>query len=236
MARASMKTIGLLGGMSWESTALYYRLLNAGVNAALGGHHNARSVLYTFDFEELLRDGLAGRWDLVGDALAEAARRLAGAGADFLLITSNTGHAVADRVAEASPLPLLHIADAAAAAVKARGLARPALIGTRFAMEMGFYTDRLRARHGLETILPGEADRVELQRIIIDELTLGDRRPQSRRRCQAIVEALAGQGADSVIVGCTELPLLLAEDDYGLPAFDTTRLHVEEAIRHALAG
>ena len=228
------RLIGLIGGMSWESTALYFRLLNEGVNRALGGHHNARSVIHTLDFAPLLEAGMAGRWDLVGEAASEAARSLEAAGAELILITSNTGHAVADQVRAAVGVPLLHIADATGDAVRARGLEKLGFLGTRFTMEMGFYAETLRQRHGIDLLLPEEADKAELHRIIIEELTLGELRPESRARVHAMAATLGRRGAEGVVIGCTELPLLMGEADYPLPAFDTTRLHVEAAIRHAL--
>jgi aspartate racemase len=227
--------IGLLGGMSWESTELYYRLLNQGMNRALGGHHNARSLLATLDFQPLLEWGTSGRWDLMGEAVAEAAAGLERAGAECILITSNTGHVVAGQVERSVTVPLLHIADATGKAITQAGLDRVALIGTRYVIDMPFYTERLRERHGLSLVLPDEDDKAELHRIIIDELTLGQFRPESRERVLAITERLAERGAQGVVVGCTELPILVAAQDFPIPAFDTTRLHVEEAIRHALA-
>jgi aspartate racemase len=235
-ALAQRRTIGLLGGMSWESTALYYRLLNAGMNKALGGHHNARSVLVTFDFAELLAYGDAGRWDRMAADLIAGAHRLVAAGADCAVITANTAHAVADEVASAIDVPLLHIVDATAAAISARGIQRVGLIGTKFCLELGFYQRRLREGHGIDAIVPGPEARQDLHRIIVDELTRGEVRADSRARSLAIARDLAAAGAGGIVIACTELPLLMAEDDFPMPAFDTTRLHVDAMIRYALGG
>jgi aspartate racemase len=228
------RVIGLIGGMSWESTALYYRLINEAMRDALGGHHNARSVLYTVDFAEVYDLGSAGRWNDVADILVAAASAVRCAGADFLLLTANTAHAVADKVAAAIDMPLLHIADATAAAIKARGFDRVGLIGTRFTLEGGFYDGRLKERHGIAVDLPGAEAREALQRIIVDELTLGETRPASKETCLGIVSDLARGGAQGVVVGCTELPLLIGQDDIDVPLFDTTRLHAEAAVRLSL--
>jgi len=228
------RTIGLVGGMSWESTALYYRLLNEGMQARLGGHNNARSVLVTVNFEEVLALGMAGRWDAVGARLGEAAQALARAGADVVLLTANTAHVVADHVREAVDLPLLHIGDVTGAAVRARGFRRVGLMGTRPTLEGGFYVDRLAAVHGVEARLPDEADRERLNRIILDELSLGSVRDDSRRWCLDRVARFATEDCEAVVLACTELPLLLGEADTTVPLFDTTRLHVDAAIAYAL--
>jgi aspartate racemase len=228
------RVIGLIGGMSWESTALYYRLINEAMHEALGGHHNARSALYTLDFAELYALASGDRWDEVADLLIAAAGAVRRAGADFLVLTANTAHAVADQVASAIDMPLLHIADTAAAAIKARGFGRVGLIGTRYTLEGGFYAARLGERHGIAVDLPGPEARETLQSIIIDELALGDIRQTSKAACLAIVERLAADGAEGVIVGCTELPLLIGQHDTEIPLFDTTRLHAEAAVRLSL--
>lgn len=228
------KLIGLLGGMSWESTALYYRLLNIAAHRELGGHHNARSILFTLDYDDLNAMASLGRWDQVGEAVADAALRVEKAGAEFVMITAVTGHAVADHVEASLRVPLLHIADPTADAVKAAGFSRVGLVGTRFTMEMSFFSDRLRDRHGLEVIVPPASDRVALHRIIVEELTLGIVEDSSKQALLGIATDLATQGAQAIIVGCTELPLLLDMDDYPLPAFDVTKLHAEAAIRRSL--
>jgi len=226
--------IGLLGGMSWESSALYYRLLNLGVNRELGGHHNARSVLFTLDYEELLSFASTGRWDLVGEVIAAAAVRVEHAGAAVVLITASTGHAVADQVEAALNVPLLHIADPTGRAVAQAGISRVGLLGTRFTMEMDFLPRRFRRQHGLEVLIREPADRLELHRIIVDELTLGIVKEDSQGAVLRIARDMRDRGAEGIIIGCTELPLLLEVEQYPLPAFDLTRLHVEAAIEIVL--
>jgi aspartate racemase len=231
------RTIGIIGGLSWEASALYYRLINEAARRALGGHHNARSVMVTVNFADVLAHGAAARWDKVAEVLADAARRLRRAGADFVLMAANTAHAVADEVASAIDVPLLHIADTTAAALTARGLRRVALVGTRFTtVPDGFYAQRLASRHGIAVTVPEDGDREALHATIVDELTRGVVRAESRKRCMAIIERLAGAGAEGVIVGCTELPLLLADAKASLPLFDTARIHAEAAVAMALAA
>jgi aspartate racemase len=231
-----VKTIGLIGGLSWESSALYYRLLNRGAHAALGGHHNARSVLYTVDLAEVLADAEAGRWDAVADTLIAAGKALARAGADFVLITANTAHAVAAQVGDAIGLPLLHIADPTGQAIRQQGLERVGLIGTRPTMESGFYAQRLKSSFGVEVALPSPEERADLHQVIVGELTLGRIEPAAKARCLEIVHRLQAAGAQGVVMGCTELPLLIEQRDTPVPLFDTARLHVDAALRLALAG
>lgn len=226
------KLIGLLGGMSWESSALYYRLLNTAAHRRLGGHHNARSLLFTLDFDELNDAAAAGRWDIVGDRVADAARRVEAAGAAFVMITAVTAHTVADRVQAALKVPLLHIADPTAAAIQAAGLRRVGLIGTRYTMELDFFRDRLRG-HGFEVITPDEAQRTALHRAIIDELTVGKVEAKSQQLVLDIAADLAARGAEALAVACTELPLLHEMSAYPLPAFDVTALHAEAAVAMA---
>ncbi|MGH8429272.1 MAG: aspartate/glutamate racemase family protein [Solimonas sp.] len=233
--RSTSRLIGLLGGMSWESSALYYRGLNERVQKKLGKHHNARSILITLDYEELLSLASAGRWEEVGDVLHDAARRVTTAGAEFLLITATTGHAVAGRVETGLGVPLLHLADPTAEAIRQAGLSRVGLLGTRFTMEMDFFTARLRDRHGLEVLVPDAAERAALHRIIVEELTLGIVRASSKQVVQAISDALVRKGAEGIIVGCTELPMLLDKDDYPAPTFDTLQLHMDAAADAALS-
>lgn len=228
------RLIGLLGGMSWESSALYYRLLNASTHRRLGGHHNARSLLFTLDFDALNGAAAAGRWDVVGALLADAARRIEGAGAEFAMITSVTGHAVFDQVEAAVAIPVLHIADPTAETISLAGIRTVGLLATRYTMEMGFFADRLRKRWGIETLLPAPADRNELHRIIIDELTMGNVVDASRVRYLGMVDDLHQRGAGAIILGCTELPLLVAAEEHPLPAFDVVQHHVEAAIERAL--
>ena len=230
-----MKTIGLLGGMSWESTLPYYRHINEAVRERLGGLHSARLVLYSLDFHEIEALQRQGDWAAAGTLLADAARRLESAGADFLLLCTNTMHKVADAIEAASALPLLHIADPTAAAIQAAGLQRVGLLGTRFTMEQDFYKGRLQEKFGLEVLVPGEAQRERVHRIIYDELCLGDIREASRAEYLAIISALADAGAQAVILGCTEIALLVGEANAAVLLYDTTAIHAEAAVTLALA-
>lgn len=230
------KLIGLLGGMSWESSALYYRLLNTAAHRRLGGHHNARSLMFTLDFDELNALAAQGDWNKVAAVISVAARSLEKAGAEFAMLTAVTPHTVADQVAEAINIPLLHIADPTGEAIRARGPTRVGLLGTRYTMELGFFAERLRKRYGIEVIVPPEEQRTALHRIIIDELTLGVVKAESRGVLLHLAKDLGARGAEAVVVACTELPLLLDTDDYPMPAFDVVRLHAEAAVERALAG
>ena len=230
-----MKTIGLIGGLSWESTAPYYRHLNEGVRERLGGLHSARIVLWSFDFAQVEALQAEGDWAAATRLMEDAARRLAGAGAELIVIASNTMHRMADEVEAAAGLPLIHIADATGLAVRAAGLRRPALLATRYTMEQDFYRGRLAARHGVEAMVPDERGRELVHRIIYEELCVGIVRPQSKAAYLEEIERLRRQGADGVILGCTEVGLLLGPEDTDLPMFDTTRLHVEKALDVALA-
>ncbi|MFC9330003.1 aspartate/glutamate racemase family protein [Kitasatospora sp. NPDC057015] len=229
-----MKTIGLLGGMSWESTAEYYRLLNVLTRERLGGLHSTRCVLYSVDFAEIERLQVAGDWRRAGEVLAEAARSLEAAGADLLLICTNTMHKVADQVAEAVSVPLLHLADTTAQAVLAAGLGKVGLLGTAFTMEQDFYRDRL-AGHGLEVILPDGAGRAEVHRVIYEELCLGIVRTQSRDAYRAVIADLVAAGAEGIVLGCTEIELLIGPEHSPVPVFATTSLHARAAVDAALA-
>lgn len=226
--------IGLLGGMSWESSALYYRLLNTGMQRRLGGHHNARSVLFTLDFDELNSAAAADRWEIVGEKLGAAARSVEAAGADFVMITAVTGHAVAAEVAAMTSVPLLHIADTTGQAIRAAGFSKVGLLATRYTMEKPFFVDSLREQHGIEAIVPETQERLALHRIIVDELTMGNVTSAARDTYLSLVEQLAQRGAQAIVIGCTELPLLLAAEDHPIPAFDVVRLHVGAAIDRAL--
>jgi len=230
-----MRTIGLLGGMSWESTAEYYRLLNTGVKHALGGLHSAQLVLHSVDFAPLEAMQRQGDWPGMGKVLADAACGLESTGADCVLICTNTMHKVAPVVADAIDIPLLHIADAAGEALVAAGVSRVGLLGTRFTMEQDFYRGRLAARFGLDVVVPDQRDRTEVDRIIYHELCLGRIESQSQRTYSDIVDRFSDQRVEAVILGCTEVGLLLSPDDVDLPLFDTTRLHAEMAVRFALA-
>jgi len=229
-----MKTIGLLGGMSWQSTIDYYRILNEEVARRLGGLHSAKIVMYSVDFSEIAEMQRRGEWDATGAVLAEAARNLERADADMVLIGANTMHLVADAVQQAVRIPLVHIADATAARVRQAGLTRVGLLGTRYTMEKDFLKDRL-ASHGLTVYVPDAEDREEVHRIIYEELCLGIITEESRKRVTEAAERLVGQGAESILLSCTELPLLIRPGDLSVPDFDTTRIHAERAVELALS-
>jgi len=232
---AGMRVIGLLGGMSWESSAAYYRLVNEGVRARLGGQHNARSLLYTVDFAAVEAMQHAGRWDEAGDVLEDGALRLARGGADCVVLCTNTMHKLADRIEAAVGIPLLHIVDATASALGAGGFDRVGLLATAFTMEQEFYRGRLRERFGIETVVPVEADRRLVHRVIYDELCQGVVRPESKVAYAAVMRDLAGRGAQAIVLGCTEIMLLVGQADTELPVFDTTALHAAAAVDWALA-
>ncbi|WP_129337288.1 aspartate/glutamate racemase family protein [Cellulomonas endophytica] len=228
-----MRTIGMVGGMSWESSAVYYRLANELVRERLGGLHSARLLLASVDFAEVERLQVAGEWERAGELLAEVARGVEAGGADLLLLCTNTMHKVADQVQAAVGIPLLHLADTTAAAVRAAGLGTVGLLGTAFTMEQDFYRDRL-ASHGLRVLVPDAADRAEVHRVVYDELCLGVVRPESREAYRGVIERLVAAGAQGVVLGCTEIELLVGEGDSPVPVFPTTRLHVEAAVTAAL--
>ena len=229
-----MKTIGLIGGMSWESTQTYYRLINQGVKARLGGLHSARLVLYSVDFAEIEALQRRGDWTATAQILGEAARSLAAAGADFLVLCTNTMHKVAPQLEQAVETPLLHIADATANELHRQGVTRVGLLGTRFTMEQAFYRERLEAQ-GIRVLIPDAAQRERVHTVIYDELCRGEIRADSKAEYLEIVASLAGQGAQGVILGCTEIGLLIHADDTEVPLFDTTAIHAEQAVEAALA-
>lgn len=230
-----MRTMGLIGGMSWESSAHYYALVNRMVKERLGGFHSARVLLYSVDFGEVEPRQRAGRWDELGALLNRAALALERGGADFLVVCANTMHKVADELMVGVRIPLLHIADVTAARVKAAGLRRVGLLGTRYTMEQDFYRCRLAERHGLEVLVPDEADQAEVNRVIFEELVLGRVEASSRSRYQEVVDRLARSGAQGVIAGCTEIGMLLSPSDVALPLFDTTEIHARAAVDVALS-
>ena len=230
-----MKTIGLLGGMSWESTLTYYRAVNEGVKARLGGLHSAKIVLYSVDFDPIEKLQHKGDWAATGDMLARAARRIEAGGADFLLICTNTMHKVADGVAAAVGIPLLHIADATGKALRQAGIRRVGLLGTAFTMEQDFYKGRLAENFGLEVLVPGEDDRRRVHDVIYKELCLGTVNPESRRAFIDIADRLAARGAEGVILGCTEIGLLIRQADTAVPLYDTTMIHAQRAVDMALS-
>jgi aspartate racemase len=229
-----MKTMGLIGGLSWESSIEYYRLVNEGVRARLGGLHSARLLLYSFDFDEIERLQHQGRWDDATARMIEAAASLQSGGAAFLVICSNTMHRMADAIQAAVPLPLVHIADATAAAVSRAGMRTVGLLGTRFTMEQDFYKGRLADRHGLSVLTPDEAGRTVVHDVIYDELCRGVVRDESRDAYRRVVGRLLERGAEAIVLGCTEIGLLLGPEDSEAPLFDTTRLHAEAAVEFAL--
>jgi aspartate racemase len=228
-----MKTIGLLGGMSWESSHLYHQLLHEGVRDKLGGWHSAELVLYSIDFADIERLQHDGRWDEAAKRLLDAGQALERGGADFLVLATNTMHKVADQLDAGLDIPLLHLADATAAAIGRTELRRIGLLGTAFTMEQDFYSGRL-ARHGLEILVPEAADRALVHRVIYDELVLGTVRDESRQAYRAVIERLVAAGAEGIVLGCTEIELLVGAEDSPVPVFPTTRLHAEAAVDYAL--
>jgi aspartate racemase len=231
-----MKTIGVIGGMSWESSTEYYKLLNRHAKARLGGHHNARSLMLTVDFAPIEANQRAGDWNALGQQMADAARQLERGGADLVMLATNTMHRVYESIEAAIDVPFLHIADPTGRALQAAGIERVGLLGTRYTMEQTFYTGRLRERYDLETVIPDEAERVDVHRIIYDELCHGKVDGASRSTYQRVIEALAARGAQAVILGCTEITLLIKPEDSVLPVFDTTALHAQAAVEWAIGG
>lgn len=229
-----MKTIGLMGGMSWESSLEYYRLINQMVKARLGGHHSAKCLLYSVDFAEIESMQRRGAWDEAGAALAEVARRLERGGADCVVLCTNTMHKLADTIQAAVDLPLIHIADATAQAIQRAGLDAVGLLGTIYTMEGDFYTGRLIEAHNLRVVLPAADARQMVNRVIFDELVNGMLKPESRAAYVDVIGDLQAQGAQGVILGCTEIGLLVKQDDSPLPVFDTTVLHATAAVEFAL--
>lgn len=231
-----MKTIGVIGGMNWDSSAEYYRLLNRYAKARLGGHHNARSLMTTVDFAGIEALQRAGDWDALGVQMAQAAAQLERGGADIVLLATNTMHRVCASIEAAISIPFLHIADPTGAALKAAGVTRVGLLGTRYTMEQDFYVGRLREVHGIEAIVPDEHERADVHRIIYDELCHGIVEAESRGTYQRVIEAFAARGAQAVILGCTEITLLIRAEDSALPVYDTTALHTQAAVDWALEG
>ena len=232
----SQKVIGLIGGMSWESSAEYYRIINERVRDRLGGLHSARCLMWSFDFAEIEALQHAGRWDDATALLIDAARRLERGGADFVVICTNTMHRMADEVQAAIGLPLLHIADPTAERIRAAGLGRVGLLGTAFTMEQDFYKVRLVQKHGLEVLVPDEDDRAAVHRVIYDELVQGRVVESSRQAYRGVIERLVGRGAEAVILGCTEIMLLVRPEDSPVPLYDTTAIHAEAAVELALSN
>lgn len=229
-----MKTIGLIGGMSWESTVTYYRQINETIKERLGGLHSAKLVLYSVDFDEIEQFQHSGNWEAAGAVLAGAARSLEAAGAGFIVLCTNTMHKVAASIEASVDIPLLHIADPTANEIKRAGHTTLGLLGTRFTMEQDFYRDRLSSRHNLRVITPAPIDREIIHRIIYEELCLGDVKSESRAEYRRIMAVLASQGAQAIILGCTEISLLVSQQDSPVPLFDTTAIHAMAAAEEAL--
>jgi aspartate racemase len=229
-----MKTIGLIGGMSWESSAEYYRIINQETNRRLGGVHSAQCLMWSVDFEEVKRLQHDGEWERLAQAMKEAALRLERGGADFIVLCTNTMHRLADAISSTVGIPLLHIADPTAGKIKASGFGRVGLLGTAFTMEQDFYKGRLQQRHGLDVLVPDEDDRRIVHEIIYRELVLGQVRPESRQAYRAVIARLIERGAQCIILGCTEIMLLVKDEDSAVPLFDTTTIHAVAAVEQAL--
>lgn len=232
--RGNMKTIGLLGGMSWESTVSYYRAINEGVKNALGGLHSAKIVMYSVDFEPIEKLQHAGDWQGTASILVEAARKIESAGAEFLLICTNTMHKVAPEIEKSIQIPLLHIADATAEILSQNDVSTVGLLGTAFTMEQEFYKGRLNKRHGLNVITPNEEDRQIVHNIIYRELCMGKVLLDSKTEYLRIIDLLTDQGADAVILGCTEIGMLINQSDTKVMLYDTTAIHAEKAVKYAI--
>jgi len=229
-----MKTIGMIGGMSWESSIEYYRIVNETVKLRLGGLHSAQCLLYSVDFAEIERLQHAGRWEEAGQVMAQAARRLERGGADFIVLCTNTMHKLAAAIEQAVAIPLLHIADPTAEAVQAAGIGRVGLLGTAFTMEQDFYRGRLSEKYGLDVLIPDADERAIIHRVIYEELVLGIVRDESRDAYLRIIAHLVERGAQGIILGCTEIMLLVTPEDCPVPSFDTTTLHAVAAADYAL--
>jgi aspartate racemase len=229
-----MKTIGLIGGISWESTLEYYRVINQYTKERLGGFHSGKVVLYSVDFAEVEVRQHQGRWDELTGLMIDAAQRVERAGAELLVICANTMHKMADEVQRMIGIPILHIGDVTAEAVKSRSIKKVGLLGTRFTMEQDFYKQRLIRKHGLEVIIPEEKERNDIHGILYNELCLGDIKEPSKGTFRTIIAGLEARGAQGIILGCTEIPLLVSQDDYDIPLFDTTTLHARAAVDFAL--
>ncbi len=230
-----MKTIGMLGGMSWESTSTYYRAINEGIRNTLGGLHSAKIVLYSVNFEEIEKLQHANDWNATAVVLIQAAQAVEAADADFLLICTNTMHKVAQQIEAAISIPLIHIADATAEQLLKDGVGKVGLLGTRFTMEQEVYRERLTQRFGIEVLIPERSERELVHRVIYDELCLGKIEANSRSEYQSIISNMANRGARAVILGCTEIALLVQQQHTDTPLYDTTQLHCDKAVRTATA-
>lgn len=230
-----MKTIGLIGGMSWESSLEYYRIINKEVNARLGGLHSAQCLLYSVDFAEIERLQSAGEWQQAGEQLSRVASKLEQAGADFIVICTNTMHKVVGQIEEKISVPVLHIADTTAEEIGRRKLGKVGLLGTRYTMEQDFYRLRIES-HGIEVGVPGSEQRDEINRIIFEELVAGELRQTSKEFFQQVIRDLVAEGAEGIILGCTEIGLLIKPEDADVPLFDTAQIHAIQAVKRALEG
>lgn len=231
-----MKIIGMIGGMSWESSAEYYRIINETVKAKLGGLHSARCILYSVDFEEIETFQHTGNWKEATKCMVDAARSCEKAGADFVIICTNTMHRMADDVQAHIKIPLLHIADATAEKIRTQGLKTVGLLGTKYTMKEDFLKGRLIDKFSLDVLVPTEDEQEIIHTIIYEELCLGEIKEQSRKKYRKIIETLTSRGAEGIILGCTEIPLLVQQQDSRVPLFDTTRIHAEAAVELALSG
>lgn len=230
-----MKTIGMIGGMSWESTVTYYQIVNRLVKEKLGGLHSARCILYSVDFQEIEECQAAGEWERSGRILSEAAAALKRAGADFIVICTNTMHKVVPQISESVDIPILHIAEATADRLQAQGIRKVALLGTKYTMEQEFYKSRLTDR-GIQVLIPEEKDRNRINQVIYQELCLGEIREESKKNFLAVIDQMKEKGAQGVILGCTEIGLLVKQEDTEMPLFDTAQIHGEQAALHAIEG
>ncbi|MFC1824704.1 aspartate/glutamate racemase family protein [Thermodesulfobacteriota bacterium] len=230
-----MKTIGLIGGMSWESSIEYYRIINETVREKLGGLHSARSIMYSVDFAEIEEMQNKAEWDKATELLIRAAKQVEQGGADFVLICTNTMHLMADDVQENIRIPLLHIADATADKIKGEGISKIGLLGTKFTMEKDFYRGRLEKKHGLDVLIPSDDEREIVHHVIYDELCLGEMKPSSKEKFDTIMKKLIQRGVEGIILGCTEIGLLVRGHVIDIPLFDTARIHAVAAVEYALS-
>ncbi len=229
-----MKTIGLIGGMSWESSKVYYEFLNRRTQELLGGSHSSKNIMLTVDFAEIEKLSFEGNWEAIGDRMKIAAKQLERAGADLIVLCTNTIHLVSDHITQNVDIPFIHIADATAEAIKEKGLRKVGLLGTAFTMEKDFYKGHLNENHGIEVITPDAKDRKVLQDIIYNELVKGIFTEASKTKCLEIIERLLIAGVEGIILGCTELPLLIPENEVQVPTFDTSKIHAYQAVDWAL--
>lgn len=229
-----MKTLGLIGGMSWESSGEYYKLVNAKAKQLLGGHHSCQSIMYTVDFNAIVKLQHEGKWQELDVIMADAAKMLEDAGADLIVLCTNTMHLCTKAILEKITVPFLHIAEATGQEIIARKLKKVGLLGTRFTMEKDFYKDVLLNKFGIEVVVPNEQERDEVHRIIYQELVHGQIKEESRETYKSIILNLENEGAEGVILGCTEIPLLISGSDVNIPVFDTTKIHAEKAVEWLL--